>query len=114
MRRTNLATATRTGPNPERAYRPTRAEQETIICWDREDPILHLWSANPAVWRKAERLGLEVRKESHWPGGAVAGRWYEMPLAGFRWGRKKRGGKGNPDALAKSRVTRASMLRSVV
>ena len=106
MRRTKLATSTRNGPTPDRAYSPSRAEQETILRWDREDPLVHLWSANPAVWRKAERLGLAITKESYWPGGAIAGRWYVTPLARFRWGLKRKGGKGNPEAFAKSRVAR--------
>jgi hypothetical protein len=33
-------------------YRQTRAEQETIIRWDREDSQVDLFSASPVVWPK--------------------------------------------------------------
>jgi len=30
----------------------TRAEQETVIRWDRDDEQAHIWSADPVTWRK--------------------------------------------------------------
>ena len=32
-----------------RLYRPTRAEQETVMRWDREDDEVHVWSASPVT-----------------------------------------------------------------
>ena len=97
--------APRRGPNPERPYRPTRAELETVIRWDRDERTVHLWSADPQVWRRAARLGLVVLRESYWPGKAVAGRWYEIQAGRFRWGLKRKGGgKGDSAHFAKARV----------
>ena len=68
-------------------YRQTLAEQETIIRWDREDPAVHLFSANPAVWRKLTRLGIEPVRRSTVQ-GEEAGRFYHVPVALLRWGLK--------------------------
>jgi hypothetical protein len=92
-------------------YRPTRAEQETIIRWDREDPLVHVFSASPVVWRKLARLGLEPTRRST-VRGAEAGRFYTVPLARLRWsvarerveGQTKR--TGNVAALARAREQR--------
>jgi hypothetical protein len=40
--------ATRAG----RASRPTQAEQETVLRWDREGDYVHVWSASPVTGRK--------------------------------------------------------------
>jgi hypothetical protein len=37
--------------------RMTRAEQETVIRWDREEQAVHIWTADRAVMRKLDRLG---------------------------------------------------------
>jgi hypothetical protein len=58
-------------PPPRRAYHPTRAEQETILRWDREDDQVHVWTASPVNWRKLERLGITPIRETRFPGGAV-------------------------------------------
>lgn len=73
-----------------RLYRPHRAEQETTLRWDREDPTVHVWSADPVTWRKMERLGIAPSRESH-SSGRLTGRWYRIPLARFRWGLKRPG-----------------------
>lgn len=39
----------------------TKAEQETMIRFDRSEPVVSLWTANPAEARRWERLGYEVR-----------------------------------------------------
>jgi hypothetical protein len=76
------------------AYRPTRAEQETTIRWDRADDQVHVWSACPVTWRKLERLGILAGRETRFPGGAVSGRFYTIPLSRFRWGLKRAGTVG--------------------
>ena len=43
----------------------TKAEQETVIRWDREDQLVHIWTADPVVWRKLARLGVPVKEETH-------------------------------------------------
>jgi hypothetical protein len=74
---------------PRRSH-PARAEQETIIRWDREEPTVSVWSASPVVCRKMDRLGLAPVREST-SYGQLTGRWYRVPLARFRWGLKRRG-----------------------
>ena len=77
---------------------PTLAEQETVIRWDREDPLVHVWSANPAVWRKFERLGIKPSRVA--PGG----KFYTLSTSEFRWGKKRSGyrGSGPPPRRAKT------------
>lgn len=41
----------------------TNAERETIIRWDREEPVAHLYTADPAVARKWQRLGYPVEPD---------------------------------------------------
>lgn len=93
----------RDAPKP---YRQTLAEQETIIRWDRDDPAVHLFSANPAIWRKMTRLGIEPVRRSTVQ-GEEAGRFYVFPVALLRWGLKgtRRPG-GNPAALARFRQSK--------
>lgn len=69
-------------PHPQ-----TLAEQETIIRWDRDDPQVHLFSANPAVWRKMARLGIDPARRSTVQ-GREAGRFYIFPVPMLRWGLK--------------------------
>lgn len=88
-----------------RPYRPTRAEMETVIRWDREEQVVQIWSADPVTWRKMARLMLEPIKETRFPGGPVSGRFYRLPLTRFRWGLRRVGGAGNPSNLRRARVT---------
>jgi hypothetical protein len=90
----------------------TLAEQETIIRWDREDPLVHLWSANPVTWRKLARLGIRPTRETATKDGAPTGKFYTVPLARFRWGLKPEGQRprrGNPEALQKAREARGRL-----
>ena len=73
-----------------RLYRPTRAEQETVLRWDREDDQVHVWSVSPVTWRKLERLGIRPVRETT-STGQVSGRFYRIPLNRFRWGLKRVG-----------------------
>jgi hypothetical protein len=72
-------------------YRPTRAEQETVLRWDRAGEYVHLWSASPVTWRKLERLGIPHVHEARSSGGVVSSRFYRIPLTRFRWGLKRVG-----------------------
>jgi hypothetical protein len=76
-----------------RAYRPTRAEQETILRWDREAGAVSVWSADPVTWRKLERLGIPATRETRCQ-SVLSGRFYRIPLARFRWGLKRAGAMG--------------------
>ncbi len=68
-----------------------RAEQETIIRWDEEEQLVHLYSASPKVWRQLAKRGFTVREQVCDRTGAPSGRFYEpVPLASFRFGMKRR------------------------
>jgi hypothetical protein len=79
--------STSAGP---RAYRPTRAEQETVLRWDREDGQVHVWSASPVTWRKLERLGVRPVQETI-STGQMSGRFSRIPVNRFRWELKRVG-----------------------
>jgi hypothetical protein len=67
------------------------AEQETIIRWDPEEKTVNLYSGHPATCRRIERtFGLEPYRVFRFPDGTVTGKDYQMPLAEFRWGKKRR------------------------
>lgn len=66
-----------------------RAEQETIIRWDEEEKLVHVYSASPVVWRRLEKQGFAVQRETT-RDGQPTGRFYvPIPLADFRWGKKR-------------------------
>ena len=71
-------------------HRPTRAEQETVLRWDREDDQVHVWSASPVTWRRMERLGIRPTRETRCQ-GRVSARAYRIPVSRFRWGLKRAG-----------------------
>ena len=56
-----------------------------------------LWSASPVTWRKLARLGIRPIWQALRQGEA-AGRFYQIPLARFRWG-LKRVGAGRQDGV---------------
>ena len=70
--------------------RATLSEQETIIRWDRQERIVNIWSADPTVWRRLRKLEFEPTREHRFADGTISGRFYEVPLAEFRWGKKRR------------------------
>jgi hypothetical protein len=41
-----------------------RAEQETVIRWDRDSDEVSVWSADPVTWRRMARLGVAPRRET--------------------------------------------------
>jgi hypothetical protein len=90
----------------------TKAEQETILRWDEEEQVVHVYSASPKTWRRCARLGLAVVKVDRYK-GQDRGRFYRVPLAAFRWGLKaRRQATGNAGPLAAAREARKASLRS--
>jgi len=84
----------------------TRAEQETVIRWDREDPDVHIYSASPVVWRRMARLGIAAFRETT-TAGKPTGKFYRLPLNQSRWGIKGQSrSSGNPESLARARQVR--------
>ena len=97
------------GARAKRRYRPTLTEHETIIRWDLEERVVHVWSSQLSVWRRMAQLGLSPQKSST-SHGVETGRWYALPLEQFRWGVKRKGtGPGNPAALEIARLRRAGL-----
>jgi len=81
----------------------TRSEQETILRWDEEEQVVHIWSASPVTWRKLDRLGVRSHHETTIE-GKPSGKSYRLPLGQFRWRLKSKGrANGNPDALRRAR-----------
>lgn len=77
------------------------AEQETIVRWDRESDTLIVYTHSKAAVRKLCALGAVVKYEQ------LGGTCLEMPKTWFKWPRPRRkGGKGNAEALAKGRQNR--------
>ena len=87
----------------------SRAEQETVIRWDEDQRVVHVYSASPKTWRKMARLGLEPDRVSTTK-GSPSGKFWTIASALFRWGLKRKGGgKGNPAALAQARAARSGL-----
>ncbi len=63
----------------------TRAEQEVIFNWDREEQIVHICVCDPVTWRKLEKLKVPVLRENRANDGTVRTRFYAVPLSHFRW-----------------------------
>jgi hypothetical protein len=61
-----------------------RAEQDTVIRWDEEEQIVHIYSASPKTWRKMGRLGLVPTKKTTVK-GALSSCFYSVPFGQFRW-----------------------------
>jgi hypothetical protein len=64
-------------------------EQETVIRWNRAEKTVHIYTCDPAVARRCERLAFELVRVEEWPDGAVSGRFYRASTSTFRWGRKR-------------------------
>jgi hypothetical protein len=86
-----------------------KAERETILRWDEEDRVVSLYSASPAVWRKAARLGLKPVKETTLEGES-SGKFYRFPLAEFSW-RVRKPRPANPPSAAQA-AARANFART--
>ena|SRR5438093_6906194 len=62
----------------------TKAEQETIIRWDQEERVLHLYTAYPAEATKWERLGYSVEVCGRTNAGEPRGWQARAPLEALR------------------------------
>jgi hypothetical protein len=62
----------------------TKAEQETIIRWDQEERVLHLYTAYPSDARKWERLGYSVEVCGRTQAGEARGWRAQAPLEALR------------------------------
>ncbi len=63
----------------------SKAEMETVVRWDMEEKVAHLWTAQPAMARLWEKRGYNVRKEhgSWWaaiPKSYITFRTLPLPL----------------------------------
>jgi hypothetical protein len=86
----------------------TKAEQETILRFDQEDRILHLYTACPAAARKWERLGYAVQICGRTQAGEPRGWRSRAPLEALRLRKlvdgqvvKRQRGRGFPVAPRK-------------
>jgi hypothetical protein len=62
----------------------TKAEQETVIRWDQEERVLHLYTAYPREARKWERLGYAVEVFGRTQTGEPRGWRARAPLEALR------------------------------
>ena len=69
----------------------TKAEQETIVRWDQEERVAHLWTAYEPDARAWHRAGYAPRVfQSDSEGLPVSWR-AEVPVEAIRWGRVQDG-----------------------
>jgi hypothetical protein len=88
----------------------TRAEQETVIRWDRESTEVCVWSSDPKTWRRMARWGIKPTRETTY-GGEPSWKFYRAPLAWLRWSvrePRKSTNPGNAAALLKARVAKTA------
>jgi hypothetical protein len=62
----------------------TKAEQETIFRWPADEGEVSVWTAQPSVRRKIEKVGYRPYRVSTQEGVEV-GWFYKLPLAELRW-----------------------------
>ena len=62
----------------------TKAERETILRWDQEERVLHLYTAYPAEARKWARLGYSVEVSGRTQSGEPRGWRARAPLEALR------------------------------
>jgi hypothetical protein len=61
----------------------TKAEQETIIRWAADEPVVHVFTAHPATMRKIARSYTPVKVSRQ--AGREVGWFFTVPLTEFRW-----------------------------
>src|SRR5207248_567062 len=64
-----------------------RVEQETVVRYDQQERVAHLWTAYPADARRWERLGYPVKVYSRTPRGLPHSWAAEVPIDAIRWRR---------------------------
>jgi len=62
-----------------------KSEQESIIRWDREERVAHLWTAYELEARRWKRLGYPVRVYSRTADGTPRTWAAEVPLDAIKW-----------------------------
>ena len=62
-----------------------KAEKESVIRWDSEEQIVHIYACHSRVWRRLERKGYKPVM-SHVRAGREIARSYRVPLPCFRYG----------------------------
>jgi hypothetical protein len=65
----------------------TKAEQETVVRWDQEERVLHLWTAYAAEARKWSRLGYPVEVHGRTRSGEPRSWQALAPVETLRWRR---------------------------
>lgn len=70
----------------------TKAEQETIIRWDQEERIAHLWTAYEPDARRWEEAGYPVRVFDYAKDGTPRAWHAEVPVEAIRWRKVDDGG----------------------
>ena len=63
----------------------TKAEQETVIRWDQDERLAHLWTAYEPDARRWERLGYSVRVFQTGRDGQPRSWSAEVPMEAVRW-----------------------------
>ena len=71
-----------------------KAEQETIVRWDRTDELAYVWTANPQMARELQRKGWTGTQDGH-------GWRFRLPKRAFR--------VRSRSALEKPRVARGNV-----
>lgn len=85
----------------------TKAEQETVICFNADDTTARIWTACPTVKRKMDRLKIAPASVST-RGGQEASWSYVVPASELRW---KVGRRKVSDAARKAASERLSQAR---
>ena len=58
------------------------AEVETIIRWNQEEKVAHLYTCQRGIWRKVERYGYKATREfREKEGGRVYAKEFDLPLS---------------------------------
>ncbi len=69
----------------------TKGEQETIIRWDQEERVAHLWTAYETDANRWIAAGYQVRVSGRNERGRPIGWATEVPIDAIRWKRVKDG-----------------------
>jgi hypothetical protein len=90
----------------------TKVEQETVIRYDQEDRVLHLWTAIPAEAKRWARLGYDVEIAGRTPAGEPRSWKTQGPVEALRLRKvvsgqvvKRRRGAGFPVSRRKLAVS---------
>jgi hypothetical protein len=82
----------------------TKAEQETVIRWDQEERIAHLWTAYEPDARRWEKAGYDVKVYARDQGGRPTSWSAQAPVEAVRWRRVSQGAVVRRQGHRKGRV----------